>query len=126
MNSANDTYTYCPADDQRGVPRAQSILCDVGAVERIDLNLIGTLPSPSTAHLNWNDTAPPHEGYRLYRSNRPYAGYAAYASPAASEEDVPVLATQNYYYEVYGLLDGTTADRSNRVGVFTFGLVPGN
>ena len=126
VDAAAGTYSICPNIDQRGMGRPKGAACDIGAFERVDLALAANLPQPGTVHLDWNDTTAWHEGYHLYQSSAPYIGYTFLHAPTTTEYDLPVPTTGAAYYQVYGLFDGTTADRSNRVGAFTFLLSPGS
>lgn len=81
-----------------------------------------------TVHLDGNDTTPLHVGYQLWRSEQPYTNYNLYdGAPIGSEADVPVDPIYPGFYEIYGLWEnGVTAEVSNRVGVFSFIIFPGN
>ncbi|MEM7111339.1 MAG: choice-of-anchor Q domain-containing protein [Chloroflexota bacterium] len=114
--------TAVPSRDQRGVGRPQGTACDIGAFERITLVLSGTMSASTTARLDWND-AP--TGYQLWRSTSPYSGFGFLSNHDTSQADVTISPSQNYYYEVYSDMGGPS-EASNRVGVFTFGIVPGN
>ena len=85
------------------------------------LTLTGTLVSSGTVRLDWN--ASNHDAYQLWLSPLPYSAYTLVSTHTESETDVSVDNQQNYYYEIRGVLGATTAESSNRIGVFSFFLI---
>lgn len=90
--------------------------------EEVSVELMGALLSGSTTKLDWNNS---FTAYQLWHSLSPYSDYQFYSAYIESEADVGVDPLQNYFYEVYGELGGQTATVSNRVGVFSFEIKPG-
>ncbi len=67
--------------------------------------------------------------YQVWRSNSPYSGFALFQGGLTGTSlGVTIDPNLNYYYEVraVGALGGGPLAVSNRIGVFSFGLVPGS
>ena len=78
-----------------------------------------------TSPLSW-PSVPGATGYQVYESTEPY--FTPSPPPVQEESSLTYtfpLNTTNYYYIVRAFNGPTQSDNSNRVGRFTFTLVPG-
>jgi len=104
------------------------ILIYLNPFEFQNLNLhLDTAIAASVVTLSWN--ALPVSEYQIWRSSSPYSGFALLQGGLTSPGlDVTIDPLTNYYYEVraLGASGGQPLAVSNRIGVFSFALVPGS
>jgi hypothetical protein len=106
--------------------------CEAAAMPDPGISLTGTLKHDVL--LNWADDPANAGGYQVHRSTSPYftpgAGTLLATRPAGSTSYTDAGAAEtagvSYTYIVRGLSNcGVPSAYSRRVGIFSFGLVPG-
>ena len=114
--------------DQRGIPRPQYFMCDMGSYEK-GWRLVITAVSPSNAELSWEAPGPSCT-YDIFESTTPY--FTPAGSPDYTTGSLMQLLTgklgntsTNYFYINRATCDALGTTTSNEVGEFDFAIVPG-
>ena len=126
--ATNAIATCSLAVDQRGVARPQGAACDMGAFELEETAVSITLSMSSSGVLSWLPASGNGRTDSLYQEANPYAPTYQWledGTPWDYDTTASLASVGNNYFYYVTVDCGAGAVESNRVGEFTFAIVPG-